>query len=95
MTAVLVVAKLNFTDVARYRQYQQAFPAVFAGSGGEILAADEAPETLSGGAADKIVVMRFPSAEAARGFLDSKAYRQISIDRDAGAETQSWLVKSF
>ncbi len=95
MAAVLVIAKLTFTDVARYRQYQEAFPAAFAGSGGEILAADETPETLSGDHADKVVVLRFPSAEAARAFLDSEAYRQISIDRDAGAVTQSWLVKSF
>ncbi len=95
MATVLVIAKLTFTDVSRYRLYQQAFPAAFAGSGGEILAADEAPETLSGGAADKIVVMRFPSAELAHAFLNSAAYRQIAIDRDAGAVTQSWLVKSF
>ncbi|OYY77338.1 MAG: hypothetical protein B7Y43_10675 [Sphingomonas sp. 28-62-20] len=95
MAAVLVIAKLTFTDVARYRQYQQAFPAAFAGSGGEILAADEAPETLSGDHADKVVVMRFPSAAAAHTFLNSDAYRQISIDRDAGALTHSWLVKSF
>jgi len=95
MSAVLIVAKLQFTDIERYRRYQAAFPAVFARSGGEVLAADEAPTNLSGESADKIVVMRFPSAEVAETFLKSPEYQKISIDRDAGASTQSWLVKAF
>ncbi len=74
MSAVLVIAKLNFIDLSRYRQYQAAFPAIFAGSGGEILAADETPTTLSGDVADKIVVMRFPDAETAQAFLTSPDY---------------------
>ena len=78
-----------------YRRYQQAFPAVFAGSGGEVLVADEAPETLAGEAADKLVVMRFPNMEMARAFLDSPEYKRISVDRDAGAVTQSWMVRTL
>ena len=95
MSAVLVIARLNFTDLSRYRQYQAAFPAVFAGSGGEILSADETPTTLAGDPADKIVVMRFPDAEVARAFLTSPDYLRISEDRDAGAITHSWMAKAF
>ena len=95
MSAVLVIAKLNFTDLPRYRQYQAAFPAIFAGSGGEILVADESPATLSGDVADKIVVMRFPDAETAQTFLTSPDYLRISEDRDAGANTHAWIAKAF
>ena len=95
MSAVLVVAKLNFTDLPRYRRYQAAFPAVFAGSGGQILVADEAPTTLSGDPADKIVVMRFPDAESAQAFLTSPDYVRICEDRDGGAIVHAWIAKAF
>ncbi len=95
MSAVLVIAKLEFTDVERYRKYQAAFPAVFATSGGEVLAADEAPELLSGHPADKVVVMRFPDKATATTFLTSPEYEAIGRDRDAGAATQSWMVNAL
>ena len=95
MTPVLLVARLTFKDRDRYKLYRDAFPAVFADSGGAVLAADEAPVTLSGDGADKIVVMRFPSAEQARAFLDSPDYQRIAQDRDAGAVVHSWMAKAF
>ncbi len=95
MSAVFVIAKLQFTDVERYRKYQAAFPAVFANSKGEVLAADESPILLSGDPADKIVVMRFPDEATAHAFLTSPEYQKISEDRDAGAVTQSWLVRAL
>lgn len=94
--SVLVIAQLRFTDVARYRAYQAAFPAVFATSGGTVLAADEAPQTLEGDwPFDKIVVMSFPNEATARAFIDSAAYRAISKDREAGAETVSIMARGF
>lgn len=93
MSGVLVIAKLKFTDVERYRKYQAAFPAIFANSGGRVLAADESPVPLSGDDADKVVVMQFPDEDVARAFLTSPEYEKIGEDRDAGAITQSWMVK--
>ena len=97
MARALVVANIRFKDKARYDRYADAFPAVFASSGGQVLAADESPQPLSGDGADvdKIVVMRFDSEEAARGFLNSPEYVRIAEDRDAGAELTSWIVKAF
>jgi uncharacterized protein (DUF1330 family) len=94
--SVLVIAQLRFTDLARYRTYQAAFPAVFATSGGRLLAADEAPQTLEGvWPFDKIVVMSFPNEALARAFLEGDAYRAISRDRAAGAETVAILVQGI
>lgn len=95
MSGVLVIATLRFKDVARYRIYQAAFPAVFAKYDGRPLAADEEPQTLEGGGVDKVVVLHFPSEESARAFVDSQEYQEISKDRVAGADTSSWLVKAF
>ena len=93
----LVVATIRFKDKDRYDRYAAAFPAVFQGSGGAVLAAAEAPLQMSGPPSDveKIVVMRFDSEDAADSFLNSPAYLRIAEDRDAGADVTSWIVKAF
>ena len=97
MARALVVANIRFKDKARYDRYAAAFPDVFVRSAGEMIAADEAPQLLDGNgeAVDKIVVMRFESEDAARGFLQSPEYLRIAQDRDAGADLTSWIVKAF
>jgi uncharacterized protein (DUF1330 family) len=97
MARALVVANIRFKDKTRYDRYAAAFPAVFQNSGGQMLAADEAPqlETGHGANVDKIVVMRFENEDAARGFLSSSEYLRIAQDRDAGADVTSWIVKAF
>jgi uncharacterized protein (DUF1330 family) len=93
---VYVVAQLRFTDEALYRRYQGRFASVFAGSGGRLLVADEAPVVLEGEwAKDKLVIMAFDGPEAARAFLESPAYRAISDDRRAGAETIALLARGL
>jgi uncharacterized protein (DUF1330 family) len=97
MAGALVVATIKFTDRDRYDRYAAAFPSVFSDSGGVMLAADDEPKPMDGdgSGADKIVVIRFDTEAAARGFLDSPNYRRIAEDRDAGAQVNSWLVKAF
>ena len=94
--SVYVVAQLRFTDEPAYRRYQSRFAGVFRGSGGRLLVADEAPVVLEGAwANDKLVIMEFESAEAARSFLVSTAYQSISEDRRAGAETIALLARGL
>lgn len=77
----------------RYRRYQAAFPAVFARYGGEVLVADERPQVLEGDwRGDKVVLLKFADAEAARRFSDSDDYRAISEDRRAGADAVALLL---
>ena len=97
MAGALVIASLRVKDKERYEVYAAAFPAVFASSGGQVLAADESPKSVDGDGAgvDKIVVLRFASEEAARAFLTSPEYLRICEDRDAGADLKSWIVKAF
>lgn len=94
--SVYVVAQLTFVDEARYRAYQRAFAAAFAGSLGRLLCADEAPMLLEGDwFGDKVVIMQFPSEAAAFEFLQSPRYEAISVDRRAGARAVVLLVKSL
>ena len=97
MSRALVVATIRFKDKDRYDLYAAAFPAVFQGSGGAVLAAAEEPLQMSGPNSDveKIVVLRFDSEDAAHKFLSSPEYLRISEDRDAGADVTSWILKGF
>lgn len=97
MSRALVVATIRFKDRDRYERYASAFPTVFQGSGGAVLAAAEDPLQMSGPSSDveKIVVLRFDSEDAAHAFLSSPEYQRIAEDRDAGADVTSWILKGF
>ena len=93
---VYVIAQPRFTDRSAYERYQSRFPGVFRKFEGRLLAADEAPAVLEGCSdRQKVVLMSFPDAEAARRFHESSEYRQIAVDRMAGADTVVLLVKGF
>ena len=94
--AVYTIAQLKFTDVAAYRRYQAAFPAVFRRFNGKLLAADENPVVLEGEwPRDKVVVMEFPDEASAAAFSSDPEYQAISKDRKAGADAVVLLVHGF
>ena len=94
--SVYVVAQLQFTDRSRYDRYQTRFMEVFIRYTGKLLATDDAPRLVEGSARpDKIVIMSFPSEEAFRAWSDSPEYREISMDRQAGAEATVLLVRGL
>jgi len=94
--SVYVIAQLSFTDRAAYDRYQARFRDVFQQFEGRLLAADEHPVVLEGTSdAQKVVVMSFPDEAAARQFLESPEYEEISQDRRAGARTVALLVHGF
>ncbi|OBK19003.1 DUF1330 domain-containing protein [Mycobacterium asiaticum] len=85
---VYAIAQLRFTDRPAYDRYQAAFMEVFRRHSGTLLAADESPEVVEGDwAYQKVVLMSFPDDAAFREWAQSPEYREISRDRQAGAET--------
>lgn len=85
--SVYIIAQLKFTRREHYDRYQARFMDVFSRFRGKLLAADAHPVVLEGEwPRDKVVIMEFPDAAAAREFQDSPEYREISVDRKAGAD---------
>jgi uncharacterized protein (DUF1330 family) len=83
---VFVIAQLTFTDRTAYDRYQARFMDTFAGSGGRLLAADEAPVVIEGQwPHQKVVLLSFPDRQTCLRWQDSDAYREIAVDRRAGA----------
>ncbi|MCP2316040.1 Uncharacterized conserved protein, DUF1330 family [Nocardia amikacinitolerans] len=93
---VYVIAQLKFTDREAYDRYQKRFLPVFAKYEGTLLAADETPTTLEGTTdREKVVLMSFPDEAAVTAWSQSPEYREISKDREAGADTITLLVKGL
>ena len=89
-----VVAQLSIHDRARYDRYAAAFLPTLEPFGGRLLAADEAPEVLEGGwTSEKLVLIAFPDAAAAKAWAQSDAYRAIAVDRLAASEAVVLLAR--
>lgn len=81
----------TITDIETYRSeyIPQVLPFI-AKYDGEIVVASPAAEPLQGSPAKGVVVLRFPSEEAVRGFVNDPEYQpakelRISITTDASA----------
>lgn len=91
-----VLAQLTFKDLPAYRRYQAEFADVMRQFKGRLLVADEAPRPLDGNwRADKIVLIWFPHEAAYAEWAASAAYQRIAVDRIAGADTRSLLLRGF
>ena len=94
MPSVIFSATIRIHDAAEYQRYLDAYDEAFAGTGGEVLAVDDAPVRLEGAPlAGRIVLIRFPDEAAFRSWYDSDAYSRIVVHRHAAAETDALLVR--
>ena len=95
MTAY-VFAQLSIHDRARYDRYAAAFFPTLQPFGGRLLAADEAPQVLEGDwDREKLVLIAFPDAAAAKAWAASPAYQAIAVDRLAGSEAVVLLAEGL
>ncbi|TMQ25973.1 MAG: DUF1330 domain-containing protein [Deltaproteobacteria bacterium] len=91
--AVYVLAQLTVHDRARYGEYVRRFLPILARFGGRLLAADDAARVLEGSwDRHRVVLLEFASEEAFTAWSSSEAYREIAVDRLAGAEGPILLI---
>ena len=71
-----VIAMLEVTDPATYERYKAASPPTIAAAGGRYVARAAEVAALEG-AHDgrRVVILEFPSIQAAKGWYDGEAYR--------------------
>lgn len=85
MSSGYIIAWVDVTDPQQYEEYKRWSSAAIEAHGAEICVRGGRVETLEGDwHPDRIVVLKFPSFEAARTFHDSPAYRRAREAR-AGA----------
>lgn len=86
---VYVVANFHVHDPAEYRKYEKGFFPILKRHGGEFFTYDDDVVTFEGTPREgRMVLFRFPSAEAARSWYADPEYQQISEFRRAGTEMQ-------
>lgn len=91
---VYVLAQLRIHDPARYQNYVKQFGRVLAMYGGQLLAADDAPQVLEGAwERDKVVLIQFASEPAYEAWASSPEYQAISVDRVAATDAVVLLLR--
>ena len=91
MPAYLLV-RANVTDMQQYQQYMKLTPAIVEKYGGQFIIRGGDKVVLEGPEiSDRIVMLKFPSIEAARRMYNSDEY-QAAIKVRAGAAEASFIV---
>ena len=89
-----VVATMTVEDPATYRRYTDRTPAIVARHGGRFLTRGTPVETLEGEPfTDRLVIVEFPDARAARAFYDDPLYQELSVWRREGSEGGRMLLQ--
>jgi len=88
-----IIARVEVTDWARYREYMKLTPAVIAQYGGRFIARGGEPVTLEGPPeTQRVVILEFPSLDQAQAFYQSPEYHAVKKLRAGAATAQFVLV---
>jgi len=92
MPAAYVIADVMVSDPQRYAAYTALSPGAVAAAGGEFLVRGGPHETFEGDwVPGRLVVVRFPSLQAARAFHGSARYAEARAQR-VGATSRFNMV---
>ena len=91
-----IIARVNVTDPAKYEDYKALSPGAVAAHGGRFLVRGGAMKTLEGEPEDRrVVVLEFPTMEAAETFYHSAEYAAAKEKRHGAAEFQMILLEGY
>jgi uncharacterized protein (DUF1330 family) len=91
--SVFFSAFIRIHDAAGYEAYLAGTDEALAGTGGEVVAVDDAALPLEGRpAAGRRVLIRFPDEAAFRSWYEGPLYRRLREIRLAAAECETVLI---
>ncbi|MDF1483044.1 DUF1330 domain-containing protein [Extensimonas sp. H3M7-6] len=86
MSSAYVIASVTVTNPAQYDEYRKLSTEAMRVHGAEVCVRGGKAEVLEGDFdPGRIVVLKFPSVEAARAFYDSPEYRKARAAREGAA----------
>jgi uncharacterized protein (DUF1330 family) len=89
-----LIAQVRVDDQESYKQYAARSPAIIAKYGGRVLARGGAVEILEGTSSrGRVVIIEFPSMDAARSFYDSPEYQEAKQLRLSISDAQFLIVE--
>jgi uncharacterized protein (DUF1330 family) len=93
MKGYMVFTREKTTDPAELAAYFEKVGATFAGHEVKVLARYGKHEVLEGEATEGVVIVEFPSVEAAKAWYQSPAYTEVRKHREAGSVYRAILVE--
>lgn len=92
--AAYFIVDLDIRDAAMFEEYRKLVPATIERYGGRFLVRGGNHQTLEGDWKPKrVVLLEFPSLEAAKRWYDSEEYRKPKAMRQKSAKTNLVLVE--
>ncbi len=95
MPAYVVVFRDEMKDADQYAAYGQKAMASFAGHDAKVLVANGALTSIEGERPDGVVVIEFPTVEAAKAWYYSPAYQAAVGDRLAATTGRLVIVEGL
>jgi uncharacterized protein (DUF1330 family) len=94
--AYVVVNVTRIKDPAAFQEYADKVAPIIAKHGGRYIVSDKNPELREGEFPFvRLVVVEFPSVEAARGWYDSPEYQAIIPIRRRGIDANIVIAREF
>ncbi len=88
-----IIVNIKVTDPVGYEQYKLQAPPLVAKYGGRYLVRGGPVELIEGDwQPERLVVLEFPEAEAARAFLDAPEYAPVRKLRQASTDSDMILM---
>lgn len=91
--AAYIIGRVKVTDWPRYSEYMKLTPGVIAQYGGRFIARGGESMTLEGQEeTDRVVILEFPTFEAAKQFFHSEEYQRARTLREGAAVAQFFAI---
>jgi uncharacterized protein (DUF1330 family) len=88
-----VVAEVDVTDPATFKQYSDKAPGTIAASGGHYVIRGGKFTSIEGDAPKRFVVIQFDSVDKAKAWEDSPAYDAIKPIRHSSAKSRVFIIE--
>ena len=93
MTSAYIIASVRVTDAVQYEDYKKFSSLAMQAHGAEVCVRGGAVEVLEGDwQPERLVVLKFPSMEAAKAFNDSVEYAAARASRQGAAVMRMIVV---
>lgn len=94
--AAYIIATVQILDPERFAEYTKSIAGLNKAHGGEPVVSGPVSEYLEGGVdgGERVVVVRFPDADAARGYIRSARYQEAKAKREGAAVVTMRIVEA-
>jgi len=94
LPSAYILANVDVTDPQQYEQYRKLSTAAMQAHGAEVCIRGGKVDVLEGDwAPNRVVLLKFPTAEAARRFYDSPEYAAARAARQGAAVMRMVLIE--